>query len=198
MIVGGEAAHKRTSEFLDRADKEQQTSVEADVMGTVGAFALLRLHSGTETFLIDETGDAISPIKLVQESTSQRQEIRGKTLGSWGLDRRRAARELMDMWQEAVSHISTDGFAVYVEAVISKAEEYMPSFRDIPSEDVFSGILQLVRDAISGSNFERVQKEKLDGPITDILSLLRKQKIKMTTYKAAHDTLYDLGLLQKA
>ena len=144
------------------------------------------------------TGDVDSPVKLVLEPQSQRQEIRGKTMGSWALERRRAARELKDMWQEAVLYKDSSGFAVYVEAVISKAEEQLPRFRDIPNEDAFSGVVQLVIDAISGQNFERVQKEGLDEAITEVLALLRQEAITMATYKAAYDIMYDHGFLQKA
>ncbi|HUU19738.1 MAG TPA: hypothetical protein VMW72_21485 [Sedimentisphaerales bacterium] len=198
MGVGSVAAQKGTSDVLGETSDKQQTSLKADIMGTVETEPLLRLHTPTETFFMEKTGDILSPVKLIPEPPSLRREIRGKTLGAWGLDRRRAARELLGMWQEASSNINSDGFAVYVDAVISKLEEYMPRFRNIPNEDVSSGVLQLVRDAISGPNFERVQKERLEGPITDVLTLLRQKTIMMATYKAAHDTLYDLGLLKKA
>lgn len=198
MGLGGEAIRKGTSEVIGKTGDKQQTSMETETTGTAGVMPLLRLHSGTETFQVKETGDAASPVTLVPETSSQRQEIRGKTLAAWGLDRRIAARELMDMWQEAASHIDSDGFAVYVEAVISKAEEYMSQFRDIPNEDAFSGVVQLVRDVISGPNFELIQKEGLDGYITDVLLSLRQHTITMGTYRAAHNTLYGLGLLQKA
>lgn len=198
MGVGVEAVQKGTSGILTESrDKQQQASGKVDFEGTAAAPPFFRVHSGTETFIAQETGDPASRIKLVLEPSSQRREILGKTMGSWGLERRRAARELTDMWQEAVLHKDSDGFAVYVEAVISKTEEHMPRFRDIPNEDAFSGVVQLVRDAISGQNFERIQKEEVDRPITEILASLCQQNITMATYKSAYDILYDFGFLQK-
>ena len=105
MGVGVEAVQKGTSGILaESRDKQQQASGKVDFEGTAAAQPFFRVHSDTETFIAQETGDPASRIKLVLEPSSQRREILGKTMGSWGLERRRAARELTDMWQEAVLH----------------------------------------------------------------------------------------------
>ncbi len=193
MRTGTEEAEKDTSNITT---ERKDAGAQEEAVTTAGTVPYLRLHTTpTETYLAKETGDAKSPVELIKEPAAQRQTIRGKTLGSWGLERRRASRELSEMWRVALSHKDSSGFAVYVEAVISKTEETMPLFRDIPNEDAFSGIVQLVRDAIKGKNFERIQEEYMEKPIMEVLALLCQQNITMATYQQAYDILYNYGFL---
>jgi hypothetical protein len=103
-------------------------------------------------------------------------KVRGKTVGRWALDRRRIANTLFNMWSKACEVVEGNAFAVRVDEFVTEADRRIPEFRGIPYEEVFSGILQLVRDAVTGISFRILQKKHLEGEVTRILQLLVKSK----------------------
>jgi len=197
MGTGAEPAKKDTSDVITGDSHAVQDSSVADTFDVPVPEPVLLLHTGTDTFVPTLAGDSMTLVGLFSEASAQRREFKGRTLGSWGLDRRRAAHDLANLWAAAVSHIQTDGFAVYVDPIAAKIDEYMPRFRGITNEDAFSGVLQLVQTAISGPNFVRLQKHRLEGVVADVLSSLRQMTINMSTYKSAHEILHKNGLLEK-
>ena len=110
----------------------------------------------------------------------------GKTLGQWSIDRRRVSRSLSEKWDLAAAKINSSGFAVYVEDLISEIDKQIPAFREVPNEDSFSGILQLLRQHLTGPSFCKVQEENLQDMFSHIFSILTtEEKLSLHNYKEA-------------
>jgi hypothetical protein len=62
-------------------------------------------------------------------------------------------------------------FAVYLDGFVDKVQSWMAAFRNVPNEDLFSGILQLVRDAVTGGNFLRVREGERSVVVKQVLEV---------------------------
>lgn len=122
--------------------------------------------------------------------------VRGQTVTHWSIERRRIAKSLLEQWHKAVNCIDNEDFAVYVSGLAKEIDNQMPRFRNIPGEDVFAGTLQLLRDILSGKNFQLLQEKKIVTPVEDILTLLRgKEKLGLSIYQDILGKLHDYGFL---
>ncbi len=99
-------------------------------------------------------------------------EYRGKSITQWGIVRRRDANALKLLWMKASEHIDTTSFPVFIYPLVRKIDEYFPKYRDVPSEDSFSGILQLIRNSLTGPNFDAVQQKKLTAMFDKIFEII--------------------------
>ncbi len=125
--------------------------------------------------------------------------VRGKTLGLWSIDRRRTAKGLLAIWEKALKSICRPGFAVYVDELVKEIDKQMPVFRGVPGEDIFSGILQLVRDGVTGQNLCKLQEQRTEETITSVFAKLAKeQSLDLGVYNDVHNTMMDNGLLYNA
>jgi hypothetical protein len=122
--------------------------------------------------------------------------VRGKTVTVWSIERRRIAKSFLEQWHKAVNCIDNEGFAVYVSGLAKEIDDQMPKFRNIPGEDVFAGILQLLQDIFSGKNFQLLQEKRIITPVEEILALLRKEeKLNLSIYQNIIGKLHDQGFL---
>ena len=101
---------------------------------------------------------------------------RGKSIGAWSIHRRRASRKLLELWKNSLPFIGSPSFAVYINGLINEIENQLPLYRNVPNEDVFSGILQLVKDALTGNNFMKIQDKRVKNIITETLDNLSREK----------------------
>lgn len=125
--------------------------------------------------------------------------VRGKTVTKWSIDRRRIAKSLLKKWSEATKNIASAGFAVCVGGLVKEIEQQMPNFRDIPGEDAFAGILQLLCNVLSGENFRILQEKKLNAPIDEIFVMLASQeKVNLALYQAILEKLVAHGFVCQA
>jgi len=108
--------------------------------------------------------------------------IRGQSLTKWSIDRRRLVREILKQWDTASKQVTTPNFAVYFDALIDKINTQMPQYRDIPYEDAFAGILQLLQEFLE-NNFSNIQRTAHIDSITNSLSSLLKEEISLSDYK---------------
>jgi len=128
--------------------------------------------------------------------SKSRQAFRDKTIAKWSIERRRVAKNLLNIWKQASEKINEPDFAFHVHSLVSEIDLRIPDFRDIPHEDTFSGILQLIRDAITGHNFCRIQKDHLDKPIKDVFVILTdKERLNLKLYEGVLKTLMKHNLV---
>lgn len=146
-----------------------------------------------------EAGQEDSISKLVQTPLPSipLEKIRGQTITKWSIERRRTAKLLSDIWNKASQRIADSAFAVYVDQLVSEIDQKIPLFRDIPYEDAFSGILQLVRDAITGPNLSRLQNKRLESIIDKVFEMLvSREKLSLLEHKNIHKLLAEKQLLR--
>jgi len=144
-----------------------------------------------------EQEDSISKLVQTPLPSIPLEKIRGQTITKWAIERRRTAKSLSDIWNKASQRITDSAFAVYVDQLVSEIDQKIPLFRDIPYEDAFSGILQLVRDAITGPNLSRLQNKRLESIIDKVFEMLvSREKLSLLEHKNIHKLLAEKQLLR--
>jgi hypothetical protein len=114
----------------------------------------------------------------------------------WSIERRRAAKNLCSAWRDAVRDVEGPAFAIHVDRLVSEIDRHISAFRGVPYEDAFAGILQLVRDSLTGRNFVNLQKEHKHDVIGGVLSALaNRDDLDLSTYRAIHNRIAENGLL---
>jgi hypothetical protein len=125
--------------------------------------------------------------------------MRGKTVTMWSIERRRIAKSFQRQWNEAKKNIASSGFAVSVGRLVNEIEGQMPNFRDIPGEDAFSGLLQLLCNVLNGENFRILQEKKLSETLDEIFGLLAsEEKINLSFYQTIIEKLIVHGFIFQA
>lgn len=120
------------------------------------------------------------------------ESFKGVSIAGWRIRRIAAARQLLAIWKDAEFDHRTPSFAVHVNRFADKVSNYMEYFRGVPNEDMFCGILQVIRDAVVGKNFCVLSKEGDPQVISRILSSAEGQDLSLSTFDDA------VGLLQEA
>ncbi len=141
--------------------------------------------------------DELSLLQVALPSVA-RHLIRDKTVAKWGILRRRVVRELREKWEQACAGAGTPGFAIDVDMFVEELNKWMPEFRSVPYEETFSGILQLLRDALTGESYLRMHKEGLHEVLLDVLSrpdLTGESALAFSVYNDVHTTLLEANLL---
>lgn len=115
----------------------------------------------------ESTGLVITALPLVSPD-----KVKGKTIAKWAIDRRRVSKSLEEYWEKAFKKKDNPSFCVYVDSIIEIIENNISEFRNIPYEDTFSGILQLLKNALSGKNVVKIQDDNLCDFFNDIFKEL--------------------------
>lgn len=180
----------------EEGEQEGDTSQREYYGGTIPHFAG---HSETVPYLSEvEQEDTVSKLVQTPFPSIPIEKIRGQTVTKWTIDRRRTAKSLSAIWNKASQRITDLACAVYVAQLVNEIDQKIPLFRDIPYEDAFSGILQLVHDALTGENFSRIQKNRLESIIDNVFKILvDKEKLDLLEYKKIHELLSKNQLLRR-
>jgi hypothetical protein len=193
---------KNPDQYLDPYNPEESEEIEDNSQREPSIDSTIpHPISQSETsspLLKSEKEDSLSRLLQTPLSSTPIESIRGQTIAKWSIDRRRTAKHLLDIWNKASQGIDDSACVVYVDHLITEIDRYAPGFRDIPYEDAFSGILQLVRDALIGENFSQIQNNRLENIIDQIFKIIvTKEKLDMLEYKKIHKMLADNHLLRK-
>lgn len=108
------------------------------------------------------------------------QLIRGKSKGMWLIERRRAVRRLSAFWRQIVPHIGTPDFLREVNIFVEDIEREMPRYQGVPREDVFSDILQLIRDHLSGATFKFATEGRFNTTIDEAFLLAAEDDLTLS------------------
>jgi len=156
-----------------KGDDSLSASIEGTMPSTPGFSETVSIERLTEGQVESTAVDTILDWPLPSKPAFT---VRGKTVTRWSIDRRRIAKSLLKQWSEATKNIASAGFAVFVGGLVKEIEQQMPNFRDIPGEDAFAGILQLLCDVLSGENFRLLQEKNLSAPLDEIFGMLASQE----------------------
>ncbi len=143
----------------------------------------------------DSTSNVIEPETSVWEALPSEtpEMVRGKTIAKWGIERRGVSRELKGVWEKAKGKLNERGFGVYVDGLVSRIDEVMPRFRDVPYEDAFSGVLQLIQTTLKGRNLLHLTRGH-DQVLSDIFQMLTTaEKLTLANHKESLKRLLDEG-----
>jgi hypothetical protein len=153
-------------------------------------------HSKTALTATEEKeADSLDKILTIPQPSIPRITYRGKTMGKWAIERRRIAKELFDKWEISLNSIQTPSFAIHVDTLVSEIDKKIHIFRNIPYEDTFSGILQLIRDAFTGENFSLLEEKRKDSVVNKIFELLIKtEKLDLSIYQESLKLMVESGL----
>lgn len=186
-----------TAYMPEKSNRPADDNVTSPTVGTTRSAAsfsdtvsIERLTEGeVESTAVDTVLDWPVPSKPVFS-------VRGKTVTMWSIERRRIAKSFQKQWNEAEKNIASSRFAVSVGRLVNEIEGQMPNFRDIPGEDSFAGILQLLCNVLSGENFRILQEEKLSAPIDEIFQTLAiQEKVNLSIYKDILEKLVSHGFV---
>lgn len=165
---------------LPKEDAEKVTKASESIFGTAG-------HQYIERGTSDPFYGMDLGTKAVITSThptEPKQTFKGKTIGMWSIERRRIANQLYDKWKLALQNIEEPSFAMYIDDFCSQIRLCMPDFREVPNEDAFCGILQIILEAIEGEKFNQLfEDENLRSFIEATLAnLIKLEKIKLSDF----------------
>lgn len=180
----------------EESERESDTSqIEFYGGGTIPYF-MGQSETGSRLPEVEQE-DSVSKLVQTPLPSIPREKIRGQTIIKWSIERRKTAKSLSDIWNKASQRITGSAFAVYVDQLVNEIDQKIPLFRDIPYEDAFSGILQLVCDAITGPNLSRLQNKRLESTIDKVFEMLvSREKLSLLEYKNIHKLLAEKQLLR--
>jgi len=144
-----------------------------------------------------DLGEAPPPSGPVMRS-EPRMTFGGMTQARWAIKRRKVVSDLQHRWIEATHHMNSPRFAMYADSFVGQIRRWMPDFREVPCEQVLSGVLQLLRDALTGQNFTRLEEHELHDVILRVLqlpSVAKEETLSMLAFDEAHTLLLEAGLL---
>lgn len=181
----------------DESEEKGETSQREFYGG--GTIPHIAGYSQTAFYLPElEQEDSVSKLVQTPLPSIPLEKFRGQTVTKWAIDRRRTAKSLSEIWSKASQRITDSDCAVYIDRLLSIIDQKIPLFRDIPYEDAFSGVLQLVYNALTGENFSRIQKNHLESIIGNVFKILvEKEKLDLIEYKNIHEILSKNQLLRK-
>ncbi len=136
-----------------------------------------------------EMSDPLEGERRARESTRRPVE-------RWPERRRRSAERLLRAWQSVAPSLGTPSFAVHADRFVEEIEQEIPVFRQVPYEEVYSGVLQLIRNILTGPNFARLERPQLGEVVMSVLNLLTvPSPLSLHTYDRALDILLERGVI---
>lgn len=153
---------------------EASVFAESDVPLYKESLRLVSHPSGTlYTFGLETDSDIEAPVEHIRSGRTP-EIVRGKSITKWSIERRRVSKDLSGYWNLALAGIEDQSFALYVDKLESRIDEVIPEFRDVPYEDAFAGVLQLIQNMLQGDNY-LLLREKKSSVLTQILTILIKE-----------------------
>ena len=130
--------------------------------------------SGTSTVIPSdrESESQAEILPTIPEEAIAPNTVRGKSLAQWGIERRQAAKALKEQWQDEVGPTAgTPAFAVLASGFTDRIDRLIELYTGIDYEEVFTGILLLVRDALIGRDFLVAAEGRLTEPLLAALDV---------------------------
>jgi len=146
-------------------DPQLQDSGDAPTTGSGTGGATFQPIRESTALGIGEHAEAIPVPSIAHPPTV----VRGRSLGRWGIERRRTAKLLLNVWQSVEAAVQTPDFPVLADGFVERVETEMTRFDGIPGEDFFSAILQRIRDSLTGPSFERACRGEFGDAISAAL-----------------------------
>ena len=123
----------------------------------------------------EEVGTEAETLPLLPPEARLPALVRGKSLAQWGIERRQAAAALKEQWQKEIKPtIGSPAFAVRTSSFLDIANNLMIRYTGLPREEIFGGILQLIRDSLTGQNFVAIEQGRLSQPVLDALEMVER------------------------
>ncbi len=102
--------------------------------------------------------------------SSSPETFKGKSVARWSIDRRRVATDLIREWESVVLSFGDRSLPVRLSRFITCINDKIPIFRNVPYEESFSALLQIIRDAVKCDYFTDCPTNRLVEPVRELLS----------------------------
>lgn len=147
----------------------------------------------------DQLRLAYSALRKVPErkETERRVGEAGRqTVRGWTEKRRRSAQRLLCAWRSIAPSFGSPSSAMLADGFVEEIEGQIPVFRQVPYEEAYAGVLQLVRSILTGPNFARVESQQLGDLVESALGLLTSQdRLSLHTYDRVLEMFLERGVV---